>query len=179
MKRKAFLGYDIGSSSIKASLIDGETGELIASGISPEHEMKIDSPRMGWAEQHPENWWQHVIAATKIIFSKTSSASVDIGGIGISYQMHGLVLVDKHFNVLRPSIIWCDSRAVEIGNKAFSDLGSKHCLEHYLNSPGNFTASKLKWVKENEPEVYSKIFKIMLPGDFIALKLTGEICTTI
>lgn len=173
------LGYDIGSSSIKASFVDADTGELVVSGNSPETEMKIESPQPGWAEQHPETWWQHVVTATKKILSKVSGGSIEIAGIGISYQMHGLVMVGKNREVLYPSIIWCDSRAVEIGNKAFADLGSDRCLRNYLNSPGNFTASKLKWVKENKPNVYSKIDKIMLPGDYIALRLTGEICTTI
>jgi xylulokinase len=179
MKQNFLLGYDIGSSSIKASLLNAETGELLNSAISPEYEMKIDSPRMGWAEQNPETWWEHVITATKKIFSKIQPQSYEIKGIGISYQMHGLVMVNKNLEVLRPSIIWCDSRAVEIGNKAFSELGTDYCLGHCLNSPGNFTASKLRWVKENQPEIYSEIYKFMLPGDFVAMKLTDKICTTI
>lgn len=179
MAKKLLLGYDVGSSSIKASAVDADTGELVASAFSPEREMKIDSPQIGWAEQHPDSWWEHVVAATKKIYSKASLADSEIVAIGISYQMHGLVMVDKSHKVLYPSIIWCDSRAVEIGNKAFSDLGSEYCLGSLLNSPGNFTASKLKWVKDNRPDIYSKIFKIMLPGDYIAMKLTGEICTTI
>ena len=179
MKQKLLLGYDIGSSSIKASLINADSGELVSSANSPEQEMKINSPHPDWAEQHPDTWWQHVVLATKKILSNKSLMDYEILAIGISYQMHGLVLVDKNQEVLRPSIIWCDSRAVKIGDKAFSDLGSDYCLTNCLNSPGNFTASKLKWVKDNEPEIYSKIFKIMLPGDFIAMKLTGEIHTTI
>lgn len=179
MVKKLLLGYDIGSSSIKASLINAETGELAASASSPEIEMKIDSPQAGWAEQHPETWWQHVIISTKKMLDKLSAEAYEILGIGISYQMHGLVLVKKNGEVIHPSIIWCDSRAVEIGNKAFSDLGSEYCLGSCLNSPGNFTASKLKWVKDNKPELYSQIYKMMLPGDYIALKLTNEITTTI
>ncbi len=179
MAKKLLLGYDVGSSSIKASAVDADTGELVASAFSPEREMKIDSPQIGWAEQHPDSWWEHVVAATKKIYSKASLADSEIVAIGISYQMHGLVMVDKSHKVLYPSIIWCDSRAVEIGNKAFSDLGSEYCLVSFLNSPGNFTASKLKWVKDNRSDIYSKIFKIMLPGDYIAMKLTGEIRTTI
>jgi len=179
MTQKLLLGYDIGSSSIKASFINAETGELVSSASSPEQEMKIDSPQMGWAEQHPDTWWQHVVAATKKMLPKISGQSYEVIGIGISYQMHGLVMVDKNNQVLHPSIIWCDSRAVEVGNKAFTELGAQFCLSNYLNSPGNFTASKLKWMKENRAEVYSKIYKVMLPGDYIALKLTDEIHTTI
>ena len=179
MAQKLLLGYDVGSSSIKASFIDADSGELVTSGNSPETEMKIDSPKPGWAEQHPETWWQHIGLATKKILSKINIGSVEIAGIGISYQMHGLVMVGRNREVLYPSIIWCDSRAVETGNRALAELGKDRCLHDYLNSPGNFTASKLKWVKENKPEVYSKVDKIMLPGDYIALKMTGEICTTI
>lgn len=179
MKLKFLLGYDIGSSSIKASLLNADTGKLVISTNSPDQEMKIDSPQPGWAEQHPENWWKHLINATKKIFINLSSDSYEISGIGISYQMHGLVMVNKSHEVIYPSIIWCDSRAVETGNKAFIDLGQEYCLSRYLNSPGNFTASKLKWVKENKPDIYSDIYKMMLPGDFIAMKLTGEIHTTI
>jgi xylulokinase len=179
MKQKILLGYDIGSSSIKASFLNAETGELLTSASSPEREMKIDSPRLGWAEQHPDLWWEHVITATKKMLFSVDLASYEIIGIGISYQMHGLVMVDKNHKVLYPSIIWCDSRAVDIGNKAFSKMGKKYCLSHFLNSPGNFTASKLKWVKENLPDVYSSIHKVMLPGDYIAMKLSDKICTTI
>jgi len=179
MKQKLLLGYDIGSSSIKASLLNADTGELVSSASSPEREMKIDSPQAGWAEQQPATWWQHAVISTRKMLEKISSESYEILGIGISYQMHGLVLVNKNQEVIYPSIIWCDSRAVEIGNKAFSKLGTAYCLGSCLNSPGNFTASKLKWVKDNEPELYSKVYKIMLPGDFIAMKLTDEITTTI
>ena len=162
--QKFFLGYDIGSSSIKASFIDADTGELVVSGNSPETEMKIDSPRPGWAEQRPDVWWEHVVAATKR-FSRTSARDqLKLPESASRYQMHGLVMVGKNREVLHPAIIWCDSRAVEIGNKAFIDLKKDFCLHHYLNSPGNFTASKLKWVKENKPDVYSKVAKIMLPG---------------
>jgi xylulokinase len=186
MSKKLLLGYDIGSSSIKASLLDADTGELVASAVSPGQEMKIDSPQKGWAEQHPELWWKHVVLATKKMLADISQQkendhlkSFEIIGIGISYQMHGLVLVNKQKEVLYPSIIWCDSRAVEIGDKAFSDLGEGYCLSNFLNSPGNFTASKLKWVKDNRPDLYSQIFKIMLPGDYIAMKLTEKVCTTV
>ena len=178
MKKKLLLGYDIGSSSIKASFIDATTGQVIGSANSPDTEMKIDSPKLGWAEQHPESWWKHTVTATKRMLEKLDNDSFDIIAIGISYQMHGLVMVDKNQEVLYPSIIWCDSRAVEIGNKAFDDLGSKYCLGHCLNSPGNFTASKLKWVKDHLPNVYSRIYKVMLPGDYIAMKLSDKIYTT-
>jgi xylulokinase len=173
------LGYDIGSSSVKASLVNAETGVCVASAFYPKEEMAIKAVQSGWAEQDPDAWWQNLKLATKEILVATGAKGAEIKAIGISYQMHGLVCVDKDQKVLRPSIIWCDSRAVPYGEKAFREIGGQHCLEHLLNSPGNFTASKLKWVKENEPALFDKIYKIMLPGDFIAMKLTGEINSTI
>ncbi|MCB0554719.1 MAG: carbohydrate kinase [Phaeodactylibacter sp.] len=172
------LGYDIGSSSIKAALVEAGAGQAIGVVQHPETEMEIIARQPGWAEQHPEVWWDNLCLATKKLLQQHRVDVAEIKGIGIAYQMHGLVLVDKEHQVLRPSIIWCDSRAVEIGNQAFEAIGSKQCLTHLLNSPGNFTASKLKWVKDNEPQVYERIHKAMLPGDYIAMKLTGEIRTT-
>jgi xylulokinase len=174
-----FLGYDVGSSSVKASLVNGETGECVASDFFPKQEMKISADKAGWAEQHPDLWWENLKLANKSVLESSGVNPKNIEAIGISYQMHGLVVVDKDKNVLRPSIIWCDSRAAEIGDKAFDQLGGERCLSSLLNSPGNFTASKLMWVKENEPDVYAKIDKIMLPGDYIAMRLTGECTTTI
>ncbi|KEO75761.1 xylulokinase [Anditalea andensis] len=176
--RRLLIGYDIGSSSVKATLLDADTGKVVASEGLPKVEMSINSPQKDWAEQDPMMWWKYIIETTKSVVNAGGIKKGELKAIGISYQMHGLVLVDKNQQVLRHSIIWCDSRAVEIGNKAFKELGEEYCLPHLLNSPGNFTASKLKWVKENEPELYSKIHKIMLPGDFIAMKLTGEILTS-
>jgi xylulokinase len=172
------IGYDVGSSSVKASLLDAETGSTLASAASPDKELEIIAKKPGWAEQDPNTWWEHVKKSTAKLKSKTTFDPADVKAIGISYQMHGLTLVDKNFNVLRPAIIWCDSRAVEIGNKALKTIGEEKCLSHLLNSPGNFTASKLKWVKDNEPDVFSKIHKMMLPGDFVAMKMTGQIKTT-
>jgi xylulokinase len=176
---KYLLGYDIGSSSVKAALIEAETGRTVASATSPNAEMPMQAIQLGWAEQDPEMWWREAVNATKILRGQLDFDKNDIGGIGISYQMHGLVLVDKNQKVLRPSIIWCDSRAVNIGNHTFLDLGESYCLEHYLNAPGNFTASKLRWVIENEPEIWEKTDKMMLPGDFLAMKMSGEVQTTV
>lgn len=174
-----FIGYDIGSSSIKVSVLDGTSGKCIAAANYPEDEMPISSIRPGWAEQNPEDWWNNLISATEKLFLNSAVNPDLIKAIGISYQMHGLVMIDKDRNVIRPSIIWCDSRAVNAGNSIFSEIGEEKCLDHFLNSPGNFTASKLAWVKENEPRHYEKIYKIMLPGDYIAMKLTGEVNTTV
>ena len=173
------LGYDIGSSSVKASIVEAQSGKCIASAFYPKQEAEIMAPQDGWAEQHPEMWWKHLKLATADVLSSSHIKKEDIKAIGISYQMHGLVCVDKNKHVLRPSIIWCDSRAVGIGQQALHDLGTDLCLSHLLNSPGNFTASKLAWVKRYEPDVFEKIDKVMLPGDYIAMMLTGDVCTTI
>lgn len=173
------LGYDIGSSSVKASLVDAETGKCVSSAFSPKVEAEIISVKQGWAEQRPDQWWEHLKQSTQSILAKAQIEPSDIKAIGISYQMHGLVCIDKDRNVLRPAIIWCDSRGVPYGEKAFADLGEENCLSHILNSPGNFTATKLAWVKENEPELFAKIDKILLPGDYIAMRLTDRVCTTI
>lgn len=172
------LGYDIGSSSIKASLVEIDSGKTLAAAVSPAEEMAISAPRPGWAEQDPEEWWKQVKLATAMLQNQAGVNLKEVKAIGISYQMHGLVIVDRNQRLLRPAIIWCDSRAVEIGERAFAALGKEKCLHSLLNSPGNFTASKLKWVQENEPEVYNRIYKAMLPGEYIAMRLTGEIKTT-
>ena len=179
MAKQYLLGFDVGSSSVKASLVDAETGQMAATAFFPEKEAPIKAVKAGWAEQDPEMWWMNAKLSLKKIMADAGATGEDIKAIGISYQMHGLVCVDKNHNALRDSIIWCDSRAVPYGDKAFNDLGSEKCLSHLLNSPGNFTAAKLAWVKENEPEVFDNIYKVMLPGDYIAMKLSGEINTTI
>ena len=173
------LGYDVGSSSVKASLINAESGRSVASAFYPKKEMKIAAPKPGWAEQDPDQWWSNLMLATNDVMQSAEIDPSSIKSIGIAYQMHGLVLVDKDYNLLRSSIIWCDSRAVSHGDHAMEKIGQDRCLSHLLNSPGNFTASKLSWVIMNEPEVYEKAYKFMLPGDYIAMKLTGEISTTI
>jgi xylulokinase len=172
------LGIDLGSSSVKASVIDGETGRSLASAFSPSDEMKIIALKTGWAEQDPELWWSNLRSAIIECTLKLGQKKDAIGAIGISYQMHGLIVVDRNNKLLRNSIIWCDSRSVGYGEKALKALGKDYCLSHLLNSPGNFTASKLAWVKENEPELFSRIYKIMLPGDYIALRMTGEMSTS-
>lgn len=173
------LGIDLGTSSIKVSVVDSQTQRCIVSAQYPDVETEITANKPGWAEQSPEMWWEHTQQAILRIHASGKYNATDIGAVGIAYQMHGMVVVDKEQRVLRDAIIWCDSRAVEIGEKAFQTIGEEKCLSRLLNSPGNFTASKLAWVKHNEPEVYNKIDKVMLPGDFIAMKLTGDITTSI
>ena len=173
------LGYDIGSSSVKAALVDAVTGKTVASDFYPKTEMSMQAIQAGWAEQDPEMWWSNLKLANASVLQQSGVNPADIKAIGISWQMHGLVMIDKERKLLRPSIIWCDSRAVPYGEKAFKSIGEEKALSHLLNSPGNFTAAKLAWVKENEPDLYERIYRIMLPGDYIAMKLTDEIGVTV
>lgn len=173
------LGFDVGSSSVKASLVNAESGKCVASAFFPEQEAPIMAVKAGWAEQEPQMWWDNLKLALQKVMSDSGVQADEIKAIGISYQMHGLVCVDKYHQVLRPSIIWCDSRAVPYGEKAFEEIGSEKCLSHLLNSPGNFTAAKLAWVKDNEPELFDQVYKFMLPGDYIAMRMSGEINTTV
>ncbi len=172
------LGFDVGSSSIKASLLNVDTGRAVASATSPGTELDMEAKQPGWAEQHPDLWWEHMCKAVAML-RRDHAAEIDaVEAIGISYQMHGLVVVDRNGTVLRPSIIWCDSRAVPYGEKALADLGEEKCLSRLLNSPGNFTASKLAWVKHEEPQLFQSVWKMMLPGDYLAYRMTGELRTT-
>lgn len=179
MAKSFLLGLDVGSSSVKASLVNVDSGKCEATAFYPETEAPITAVKAGWAEQSPEMWWDNAKLSIKRIMADAGAKAEEVKAIGISYQMHGLVCVDKNLQVLRPSIIWCDSRAVPYGEKAFREIGSGVCLEHLLNSPGNFTAAKLAWVKENEPDIYNNIYKVMLPGDYIAMKLSGTPNTTV
>lgn len=178
MSKRYFLGLDVGSSSVKASLVDAESGKCAATTFYPETEAPIIAIKSGWAEQDPEMWWTNCKLCINKVKEMANAKAEDIAAIGISYQMHGLVCVDKNLEVLRPAIIWCDSRAVPYGEKAFRGIGADKCLGHLLNSPGNFTAAKLAWVKDNEPDIYNKVYKFMLPGDYIAMKFSGIVNTT-
>ena len=177
--KRYLIGYDIGSSSVKASLVEVESGRCVASAFYPKAEAPIIALHPGWAEQQPDSWWQYLKEATADVMHAARARGEEVAAIGLSYQMHGLVCVDRQGRALRPAIIWCDSRAVPYGERAMETIGRERCHEHLLNSPGNFTASKLAWVKEHEPELYAQIDKVMLPGDYIALRLTGETRTTV
>ena len=179
MANRYLLGFDVGSSSVKASLVNADSGKCVATAFYPEKEAPIMAVKAGWAEQEPESWWEYAKCSLKKIMSEAGATADEVKAIGISYQMHGLVCVNKDLKPLRPSIIWCDSRAVPYGEKAFKELGAEQCLSHLLNSPGNFTAAKLAWVKENEPALYSNIYKVMLPGDYLAMRLSGTASTTV
>jgi len=178
MSETMLLGFDVGSSGIKASLVDAESGKPLGSATAPKTELSMEAVKPGWAEQHPQTWWDNVLASAGELIHNFPDEMKAVKAVGISYQMHGLVALDKNGTVLRPSIIWCDSRAVEYGEKAFREIGEEKCFRHLLNSPGNFTAAKLAWVKDQEPGIFEKIDKIMLPGDYIAYRMTDNICTT-
>jgi xylulokinase len=178
MASSLLLGLDIGSSFVKAAIVDADSGLLVAQASAPATEMAISAPEPGWAEQDPADWWVHSVAAARQAIQRSGRPGAGIAAVGISYQMHGLVVVDRNQRALRPSIIWCDGRAVAIGDRAFEDIGRLSCLARLLNSPGNFTASKLRWVKEHEPDVFASVDKMMLPGDYIAMRLTGRAATT-
>ncbi|MEO0895659.1 MAG: FGGY family carbohydrate kinase [Bacteroidota bacterium] len=173
------LGYELGNVNVRLALIKADTKEVVAHLHHPQQEMDIVSRQRGWAEQQPEIWWHHLCVATRQMLDDTGISPDLIQGIGIAYQMHGLVVIDKQLQVIRPAIIWSDSRSVPIGDQAFREMGKTYCLQHMLNSPGNFTASKFKWIKDNEPEVYERTHKILLPGDYIAMRLTGDLKTTV
>ena len=173
---KYSIGIDVGSSSVKVALLDIATGQQLASSTNPSQEMPIKSLESGWAEQDPDMWWKYLSQGIKELAQDNDLSKV--ASIGISYQMHGVVLVDKEGKPLRDSLIWCDSRGVKYGEAATEAIGEGYCQNNLLNKVGNFTASKLAWVKENEPELFSKIHKLMLPGDYIAYKLSGEMTTT-
>jgi xylulokinase len=175
---RLLLGLDIGSSFVKAALVDADTGALVAQAFAPDREMAIAAPRPGWAEQDPAVWWENAVAAARAAIGRSLLPGTAVCAVGVSYQMHGLVVVDARQRVLRPAIIWCDGRAVDVGERAFADIGRLSCLARLLNSPGNFTASKLRWVKEHEPDVFASIHTFMLPGDYIAMRLTGRAATT-
>ena len=172
------LGYDLGSSSVKASLVNATTGECVSSAFFPKKEMEIKSVKAGWAEQDTETWWTNLKLATEAVLAELGKDPSAIKAIGISYQMHGLVLVDENQQAIRDSIIWCDSRAVPYGQKAFEEIGGEKCLSYLLNTPGNFTLSKMAWVKEHEPENFAKAKYYMLPGDYLAMRMTGKASTT-
>jgi xylulokinase len=172
------IGYDLGSSSVKASIVDAASGECVATDFFPKKEMEIKSHQPGWAEQSPETWWENLKLATQSVLKSSAVNPADIKAIGISYQMHGLVLVDEAMQPLRDAIIWCDSRAVPYGLQALKELGEEQCLQHLLNSPGNFTLAKLAWVKEHEPALFAKAKYYMLPGDYVAMRMTGKPATT-
>ena len=172
------LGLDIGTSFIKAALTECSSGNVVNVVSQPSSEQKIKVFKDGWAEQDPEIWWKNTCLAIKNLISLTNINPSLISRIGISYQMHGLVLLDDNGNLIRDSIIWCDDRAVSVGKKAFIELGKEKCIDQLLNSPANFTASKLKWVKNNEKELYNRVYKFMLPGDYIAYRFSGKMTTT-
>ena len=172
------LGIDLGSSSVKVSLFDGVSNKIVGIASSPESELEIIAPNPGWAEQDPESWWIHTIKACEKLRQSYPDQWRSVKAIGIAYQMHGLVSLDEHLNPIRPAIIWCDSRAVDSGKQATKTIGASSLLQNNLNTLGNFTLSKLVWMKKNEPENWKRLRYAVLPGDYLAYKLTDQLTTT-
>lgn len=170
------LGIDIGTSGTKTVLFN-EMGDTIASAIG---EYPLYQPHIGWAEQEPEDWWQATVDTIKQVLDTSGVNPADIKGIGLSGQMHGMVLLNKEGNVLRSSIIWCDQRTQEECHKITEIIGKERLIEITANPAlTGFTASKVMWVKNHQPDIFEKIYKILLPKDYIRYKLTGEFATEV
>lgn len=170
------LGIDIGTSGTKTVLFD-ETGNTIASALE---EYLLYQPNIGWAEQDPEDWWQATAASIRKVLVKSRVKAADISGIGLSGQMHGLVLLDEENKVLRRSIIWCDQRSTAECEQITSLIGAERLIEITANPAlTGFTASKIMWVKNNEPDIFEKAKKILLPKDYVRFRLTGEFATEV
>lgn len=170
------LGIDVGTSGTKTVIFD-EVGNTVVSAV---YEYPLYQPNIGWAEQEPGDWWNAtVLGIRKVLFDSGIKAD-DISGIGLSGQMHGLVMLDKDNNVLRRSIIWCDQRSTKECEQVTSIIGAKRLREITANPAlTGFTASKIMWVKNNEPEIFERTAKIMLPKDYVRFKLTGEFATEV
>src|SRR5215213_1683580 len=171
MATQYFLGIDTSTTSSKALLID-EHGEVIAVASSPH---TLQTPRPLWSEQDPREWWEAVSASIRSALEKAGIGGEQIAAVGLTGQMHGLVLLDETGNVLRPAILWNDQRTQSQCDEIHARIGR----ERFIQITGNvaltgFTAPKILWVKENEPEVYARAKHVLLPKDYIRYKLTGE-----
>lgn len=170
------IGIDIGTSGTKTVLFD-QKGNSVASAL---REYPLYQPYNGWAEQDPEDWWNAVCGTISEVILKSGVDAAEIKGVGLSGQMHGAVLLDKDHKVLRKSIIWCDQRSTAECEEITNIIGAKRLIEITANPAlTGFTASKILWVKNNEPEVFEKVEKILLPKDYIRFRLTGEFATEV
>ncbi len=168
------IGVDLGTSGTKTVLFD-EAGNVIASKTI---EYPMYQPQNGWAEQNPLDWYNAAVETIKYVSSKVDPS--DIKGLGISGQMHGLVMLDERGDVIRPSIIWCDQRTGEECEDMTRLIGKERLIEITANPAlTGFTASKIMWVKKHEPENYAKCRHILLPKDYVRYKLTGEFATEV
>jgi xylulokinase len=170
------LGIDLGTSATKTVLFDREL-KIIASASS---EYPLSQPQNGWAEQNPEDWWNAAVETIGAVLNKSGAGSDNITAIGISGQMHGLVMLDENGNVLRPSIIWCDQRTGEECVDITCRVGAERLVGITANPAlTGFTASKIMWVKKHQPDIYSKCRHILLPKDYLRYKLTGDFATDV
>lgn len=169
-----YIGLDISTTATKALLMDAD-GSVISIGRS---EYGYDTPRPLWAEQAPNLWWQATIEAIKQSLADSGIGGGDVAGVGLTGQMHGLVLLDDAGKVLRPSILWNDQRTGVETDEIRERIGKSHLIEVTGNDAlTGFTAPKILWVKNNEPETYSKIAQVLLPKDYVRYRLTGEFAT--
>jgi xylulokinase len=170
------LGLDIGTSGVKALIMDEKAEKITTSTV----EYPLKTPKVNWAEQEPTDWWNGTVEAIKQVINKSSVDPKGIKGIGLSGQMHGLVALDKEYKVLRPAILWCDQRTGKQCQYITEKIGAERLID-LVSNPAltGFTAGKLIWVRENEPEIYEKIYKILLPKDYIRFRLTGEFATEV
>lgn len=170
------IGIDLGTSGVKTVLFD-ESGKPVASSTV---EYPLYQPNLGWAEQDPEDWWKGTCESINNVMLKSGVNKQDVKGVGLSGQMHGAVLLDKNDKVLRKAIIWCDQRSAAECDQITQLVGKERLIEITANPAlTGFTASKVMWVKNNEPQIFEKIAKILLPKDYIRLRLTGEYATEV
>ena len=170
------LGVDIGTSGTKTVLFD-ENGTALSSAT---YEYPLYTPQNGYAEQDPEDWWNASVHGISDVIAESGIPASEIKGIGLSGQMHGLVMLDADCKVIRKSIIWCDQRTSAEVAEITSKVGHEKLVEITANPAiTGFTAAKIMWVKNNEPQNYEKCRHILLPKDYIRFRLTGEFATEV
>ena len=172
-----WLGIDVGTGGSRALLVD-DRGAVRAGYTAPHEEMHMERPL--WAEQRPENWWDAVVAAIRGVLTKAAVSGADVQGVGLSGQMHGLVILDSACQVIRPSLIWCDQRSQAQVDFVNATVGRDKVLEYTANPVlTGFTLPKLLWVRDNEPANFDRVKKMLLPKDYVRFKLTGEFASEV
>jgi len=171
--RASFLGVDVGTSGVKAILVD-TSGEVLASAITP---LQLSTPHPGWAEQDPDAWWAATSAAIRTVLAARPGESPD--AVGVSGQMHSSVFLDAHGEVIRPALLWCDGRTTQECREITERIGGEQRLRDLASNPAleGFTLPKVLWLRRYEPEAFARLATVMLPKDFIRFKLTGVVAT--
>lgn len=172
-----WLGIDIGTGGSRALLVD-ERGAVRAGFTAPHEDMRMERPL--WAEQRPENWWDAAVSAIRGVLAAAAIPGSEIRGIGLSGQMHGLVILDAANAVIRPSLIWCDQRSQSQVDAVNAKVGRAKVLEFIANPVlTGFTLPKLLWVRDNEPQHFDRVRKMLLPKDYVRFRLTGEFASEV